>query len=122
MMRTAALLLALASLDAQAECLQRDDTTKAAYAAATVAHAIDWGQTRTIAANPDRWQEMNPFLGRNPSASQVNRYFAALVLFEGAMYCFASDDIARNALTGIAIVSWIGVTHNHVRAGVRISF
>lgn len=36
----------------------------------------DWHQTRTIAANPDRFRETNPILGSHPAASEVDLYFA----------------------------------------------
>jgi hypothetical protein len=38
---------------------------------------FDWAQTRTIAAHPARWNEMNPILGSHPSAARVDAWFAA---------------------------------------------
>lgn len=37
-------------------------------------HVIDWGQTQHISHNPDRFNEVNPILGSNPSVGQVNTY------------------------------------------------
>ncbi len=37
-------------------------------------HTIDWGQTRTIAKNPDRYYEINPILGKHPSIGKVDTY------------------------------------------------
>jgi len=42
--------------------------------------SADWRQTRTIADNPDRWYECNPVIGKHPTKSQVNRYFAATII------------------------------------------
>lgn len=39
-----------------------------------VLHAIDWGQTLDIAAQPTRYHEINPILGEHPSRSTVNLY------------------------------------------------
>lgn len=38
-------------------------------------HGLDWAQTREIAANPDKYHERNPILGKHPSQAEVNRYF-----------------------------------------------
>jgi hypothetical protein len=37
---------------------------------------IDWRQTREIAKNPDRYWEINPIIGKHPSTSRVDAYFA----------------------------------------------
>jgi len=42
-----------------------------------IVHLIDWGQTRYIAKNPDRYHECNPILGRHPSVGQVDIYMGA---------------------------------------------
>ena len=36
---------------------------------------LDWSQTRYIAANKERYYEVNPLIGQHPSDSEVNRYF-----------------------------------------------
>lgn len=38
---------------------------------------IDWGQTRKIAQNPDKFHEVNPILGRHPSVGKVDAYMGA---------------------------------------------
>jgi len=45
-----------------------------------ILHVLDWGQTLDLADQPDRYHELNPILGRNPSRSQVNLYMAASAL------------------------------------------
>ena len=42
-----------------------------------VIHVVDWGQTLDIAANPDRYHEINPIIGRHPSRGRVNLYMGA---------------------------------------------
>jgi hypothetical protein len=41
-------------------------------------HAIDWGQTRTAARHPEKWDETNPLLGTHPSVGEVDRFETAL--------------------------------------------
>lgn len=36
---------------------------------------VDWGQTLNIADETEHYDEINPAIGRNPSRSNVNRYF-----------------------------------------------
>lgn len=42
---------------------------------------IDYGQTRTIALNPERWHEKNRILGPHPSVGSVNAYFLGYYVF-----------------------------------------
>jgi hypothetical protein len=35
----------------------------------------DWLQTREISAHPEKWHELNPIFGRNPSIGKVNGIF-----------------------------------------------
>lgn len=37
--------------------------------------ALDWSQTRYIAAHPDEFYEKNKILGKHPSDGRVNSYF-----------------------------------------------
>lgn len=55
-----------------------DDTRREAVYIAL--HIMDWAQTRTIARNPDRWNEVNPILGEHPSVGRVDAYFAVMAL------------------------------------------
>ena len=40
-------------------------------------HAIDMAQTIRIAKNPDKFQELNPLLGKHPSTSEVVAFTVA---------------------------------------------
>lgn len=42
---------------------------------------VDWLQTSIVARNPTRYYEENPFLGKHPTPSQVNRWFAFNIFF-----------------------------------------
>ena len=42
-----------------------------------VLHLVDWGQTLDISAQPSRYHEINPILGKHPSRSTVNIYMAS---------------------------------------------
>ena len=37
-------------------------------------HIVDWGQTLEIARHPDKFNEMNPLMGKHPSVGRVNTY------------------------------------------------
>ena len=63
------LLLLLIPLAANA------DVTLEKELAYSALHLIDWAQTRQIAAQPDKWLELNPLLGQHPSRAKVNIIF-----------------------------------------------
>ena len=75
-------LIATFALQAQAQTTNTEWTTTqyALLTSALTLHVVDWGQTRTIAMNPDKYHETNPILGRHPSTGKVNTYFAATAL------------------------------------------
>lgn len=68
----------LAGPAAAADWFQADwkDTDTEWQAAYLLLHAVDWGQTRSIAKNPDDYYEVNPLIGRHPSLKRVDRYMA----------------------------------------------
>lgn len=70
------ILMALALLGG---CSQHKWTKKDIAMEATwqAVHAIDYAQTRYIAAHPDEYYEMNPLLGEHPSEQEVIAWFAA---------------------------------------------
>ncbi len=48
----------------------------------TSSNIIDWGQTRTIALNPDKYYENNSIISKQPSVDEVDNYFIAMILFD----------------------------------------
>lgn len=51
-----------------------------AQVAVTTTLLMDWHQTRQIAAQPNKYYEMNPVLGSHPSTDKVNAYFAGAIV------------------------------------------
>ena len=86
-----------------------------------VIHAVDWGQTRMIAKNPDQYYERNILLGSNPSTSRVDNYFVLTGLARVGI---------SNALTPKWRKRWqyvsIGIAGRSVvrnySIGIRVSF
>jgi hypothetical protein len=56
---------------------KQDKTLQATY---LTLKFIDWRQTRTIAKNPDDYYEMNPILGKHPSTTEVDIFFASTAI------------------------------------------
>ncbi len=84
-------------------------------------HIVDWGQTRYIAKNPDRFHEKNLVLGKHPSAAEVDVYFAAtLVAHTGIAYILPTE------YRRIWQCVWIGVEGGCVarnfRLGIKLDF
>ena len=64
-------------------CAGRKPLTKSQWvgeAAWQAIHVLDWGQTLSIADNPDEYHELNPLIGRHPSRGKVNTYMLASAL------------------------------------------
>jgi len=102
---------------------------------------LDWGQTRTIAmertqgytwSNPDgsggtiyggkpKYTEINPILGDHPSVGRVNRYFAASLVINNAVYFLLPEKWRNYYALGVGTIEAGFVLHNNF-AGVRISW
>ena len=98
-----------------------DGTDKALGAAALTLWAVDFGQTRYIAKNPDRFYENNPLLGKHPSVSRVNNYFVGVGI---AGYLFAnylSSDNRKMFLATFSVVE-LGVTRHNRYVGIKVDF
>jgi len=63
--------------------------------------AMDYGQTRYISQNPDRYHELNPCLPEHPSEGQVATFFIAGMVVDAAVAHFLPD-LART------ITGWLG--------------
>lgn len=77
----AMLLTGVQTSDAGEPWSEQDIQLEAAY---LMLHAVDWGQTRTIATSDEFW-ETNPILGSHPTVAEVNRYFVATALLHVAI-------------------------------------
>ena len=90
---------------------------------------IDYGQTLNIASHPERWEEKNPILGKHPSRSQVNAYFAASALFHPAVSAVLPTDACvgpicdwRAAWQWMTISVEAGVVGHNYSLGVKTDF
>jgi hypothetical protein len=82
---------------------------------------IDWGQTRAIATEPDRFRERNPILGEHPSRGEVDRYFALSVAATAGLSYVLPDPYRTWFLTGVVVLEASAVINNH-QLGVKVSF
>ena len=93
-------------------------------------HAIDWRQTRYIAKNPDKFYERNPILGKHPSVSDVDKYFAiTAIAHSGVSYLlpnkstiFGKEINPRRLWQMLTIGAQTAVIGNNFRIGVRIDW
>jgi len=89
-------------------------------AGAMTLHVIDWGQTRTIALNPDKFYERNPILGTHPSLGRVNTHFAIGLVGLPLLAHYVPS--IRNYL----LWSWgaleLGMVANNYHIGIRATF
>jgi len=82
---------------------------------------IDWGQTRHIAKNPDKYFERNGVLGDHPSKKDVDTYFAAYIALQLLIGHNLSHKWRTPFLGGVALVEAGYVVHNHIM-GIRVDF
>lgn len=82
----------------------------------------DYNQTRQISRQPDKYNELNPILGPQPSKGRVNAYFAANAVlhpafmnlwpssvrkfFQAASIGYQANSVKNNADLGLDIVRW----------------
>lgn len=87
----------------QAQTIEWTNKHKSLLATAVTLHTLDWGQTKTIALNPDKYYETNPILGRHPSIGKVNTYFAVTALIVPTLAHFLPEWRSEILLV------WVGV-------------
>lgn len=83
--------------------------------------AADWLQTRYIAANPERYRELNFILGDHPSIRKVDLYFLTM----GIAHCVVSHYLPKPyrsifQVAGI-VVEVDAVRHNYI-LGIKFEF
>jgi hypothetical protein len=116
-----ALVLAL-SLPVSAQAFDPwSEADKNRQGAFNVALALDWRQTLQLIKEPDKYYETNPILGKYPSDSKVNTYFALSMLGHAAVtHVLPSKWRPYWQYTWIAIETGV-VAHNY-KAGIRLNF
>jgi len=81
----------------------------------------DWGQTRTIAMNPQLYREKNPVIGEHPSLGRVNAWFlGSLVVNNGIMIALPKKYKPYYAGGVTAIETYFVVSNNHI--GIKVEF
>lgn len=93
-----------------------DDWSRPAFLAVT---AIDLAQTHDIRKQYPHLYEMNPILGKHPSAGQINTYFIGSTLLILGL-CESFRELSSACFTGAAIGRAAVVINNHfIGAEVR---
>jgi hypothetical protein len=104
-----------------------DKTDKALFAGLTAVRIVDMAQTLQIARRPYsagpglRYEETNPFIGRNPSSAYVVSYFAASHALAYLITDYLSPKTRKAFLTG-AVVFSASYVKNNVSIGLTGSF
>ena len=84
-------------------------------------HTIDWGQTLTIADNPDKHSERNPILGEHPSRGSVNLYMGAWWIAHPIITYLLPSDWRKYWIGGSLIGTGYCVFHNN-SVGIGVGF
>ena len=82
---------------------------------------IDLGQTSYIAGNLDRFEELNPIIGRKPSQAAVNFYFATLIATDIVMYELLPKKWAET-YTYVRIGFQLACIGNNVYHGIKLTY
>ena len=79
---------------------------------------VDYLQTRQIAKQPEIYHETNPVLGKHPSISTVNTYFAGVAIL-GYLALDALPSDMRSWALGAGIVLELAVTAHNNTIGLK---
>jgi hypothetical protein len=88
-----------------------------------VAHAADWGQTRSIAGHCQvgTYYETNPILGECPSVQMVNAYFLGTALVHaGVSYILPKK--YRRIFQTTTFAAQLGVVSSNASIGIKMQF
>ena len=83
--------------------------------------AIDWGQTRHIAKNPERFYEKNRILGASPSVGKVDAYFLGAMVGTVAVAHLLPTDYRRLFLAGTLSME-LSVVEQNRSIGIKVEF
>lgn len=82
---------------------------------------MDYAQTRTIADNPQKYEERNPILGKHPSIGRVNTYFLASEASFLALHYTLPEKYGKYHAYFVIGMEGYCVTNN-LRIGVHMTF
>lgn len=113
--------------DSLASCWPDNKLSAMAAYMANAAVVADWGQTRHIANNPDKFMETNPDLGRHPTVEEVDRYFVARLAYLNGIGCGLGlmgfdDGLLQGLFWGTRMVITIDVVSDNHQIGIRMDF
>lgn len=113
------LLLYISSLSADVQIELSKAFNKPDYKPwiATALILTDWAQTRYIATH-DKYEELNPLLGRNPTLGEVNRHF---IIVLGVHYLVNKTKYKNPWNQGFIIAETYAVLRNRY-LGVGVKF
>ena len=115
------ILVLLLPLPCAAQYANWTPADKALLATSTALLIVDWGQTRYIAKNPDRFHELNPILGRHPSVGRVNTYFATAIIGNYLLADWLGPTNRKLYLGGITALETVVVIRNN-GIGIKVAF
>ena len=120
--RAALLTLAFVLFPSLSQAADPWETTDYALAGAAVAAlAVDWGQTRHIAKNPQRFAETNPILGPSPSVGKVDAYFVGAMVGTVALAHVLPSDWRQLFLGGVLALE-LSVVNQNRSLGIKMAF
>jgi len=120
--RAALLVLAFVLFPSLCQAADPWETTDYALAGAAVAAlAVDWGQTRHIAKNPQRFAETNPILGPSPSVGKVDAYFVGAMVGTVALAHVLPSDWRQLFLGGVLALE-LSVVNQNRSLGIKMAF
>lgn len=115
------LLALIIPLNSEAQFANWSPTDKALLATSTALLVADWGQTRYIAKNPDRFHEKNPLLGKHPSVGEVDGYFVTAIIGNYLLADVIGPTNRKWYLGGVTAMETVVVIRNR-GIGIKISF
>ena len=120
--RTRLLSLLLVLFPSLCEAREPWEFTDYALTGAAVASlVVDWGQTRHIAKNPNRFDEKNPILGITPSVGKVDTYVLGAMLATVAVAHLLPQDYRRLFLAGTLSME-LSVIDQNRSIGIKVDF
>ena len=81
----------------------------------------DYGQTRYIVSNSDRYYETNVLLGPNPCTNDVDKYFAGVILLNAGVKLLLPKQQAEKTWRIVSIFQASFVTQNQ-RLGIGFDY
>lgn len=102
----------------------RDATQESGSSSVTVMSQVNDGpivQSGVIDTRHRPYYEKNPFLGKSPSRSEVDRYFVLAMAGTAGLAYALPQNPRRWFLGGVIVIETVVVIDNH-RIGLRVSF